>query len=121
MRGDPYKRSHLVALLAQQAVDLTLLAIGLFAGFHIVVKKRHGYIERGGDLLQPACANAVDAFLVFLHLLEADAERLSKFILRYFLLDATQPDAFAKFNVLRTARPLIFARVTLVACRSLPV
>jgi hypothetical protein len=52
--------------------------------------------------------------------LEADAERFAKFILRYLLLDQAKPDAPAKFNVVRTARPLIFAQCVFPRHRPTP-
>ena len=69
------------AVEEQQALDFTRLAVA-------VVEKRDGHIERGGDRLQTRSADAIDALLVFLDLLEADAEFLAEFCLRDLLLDA---------------------------------
>src|SRR5262245_55392611 len=41
-----------------------------------LVEERYWYLKDMGDLLQPAGPDAVGAFLVFLHLLVGDAERL---------------------------------------------
>src|SRR4029453_5751293 len=72
--------------------DLTRLVVA-------VVEERHGHIERIGDLLQTRRANAIDALLVLLDLLEADAELLAEFRLRDLLFDSPQPDTLAKFDV----------------------
>jgi len=50
-------------------------------------------------LLKPSGADAVDALLIFLHLLEADAEFVAEFRLRDLLLNAPQPDALSQFDV----------------------
>ena len=76
------------AVEKQQALDLPRLAVA-------VVKEGDGYVERGGDLLKTGRADAVDAFLVFLHLLKADAEFVAKLRLRDFLLNATQSNPLA--------------------------
>ena len=39
-------------------------------------EERHRDLQDMGDVLQPARADAVGAFLVFLHLLKGDAERV---------------------------------------------
>ena len=64
-----------------------------------VVEECDGHIERGGDLLETGGADAVDALLVFLNLLKADAQLVAEFRLRDSLLDAPQPDALPQFNV----------------------
>ncbi len=66
--------------LPQQAFDFPRLAV-------TVVEERDGNIERRGDLLKAGRTDAVDAFLVFLDLLEADAEFVAEFRLRDLLLD----------------------------------
>src|SRR5262249_32211759 len=76
----------------QQALDFARLAVA-------VVEERHGHVERVGDLLQTRSADAVDALLVLLHLLEAHAELVAELRLRDLLFDTPQPDALAKFNV----------------------
>jgi hypothetical protein len=80
------------AIEKQQAFDFTRLAV-------TVVEECHGHIERGGDLLKTGGADAVDALLVFLHLLEADAELIAELCLRDMLFDPPQPDPLAQFNV----------------------
>ena len=81
-----------VARLRAEALDLTRLVVA-------VVEERHGHIERIGDLLQTRRANAVDALLVLLDLLEADAELFAELRLRDLLFDPPQPDSLAKFDV----------------------
>src|SRR5581483_5469630 len=80
------------AVQEQQALDFPRLGVA-------VVEERDGHIERACDLLKPGCADAVDALLVLLHLLEADAELFTKLCLRDLLFDAPQPDSLAKLNV----------------------
>src|SRR5665213_3130058 len=80
------------AVEKQQALDFPRLAVA-------VVEKCDGDIERGGDLLETSGTDAVDALLVFLNLLKADAQLIPEFGLRDTLLDAPQPDSLAKFNV----------------------
>src|SRR6516225_3795967 len=64
-----------------------------FAGLVVAaIEEGHGHIEGGGDLLKPSRADAIDALLVFLHLLEADAELFAELSLRDLHLDATQAD-----------------------------
>src|SRR5215475_12680086 len=55
------------AVEKQQTLHFSRLAVP-------VIEKCDGYIESGCDLRQARCADAVDALLVFLDLLEADAE-----------------------------------------------
>jgi hypothetical protein len=55
----------------------------------------HIAIEHFGDLEQPSSADAVRALLVFLNLLEADAERFTKLFLAYPLLQSTRPHAIS--------------------------
>ena len=80
------------AVEKQQAFDLARLAVA-------VVEECDGHIERGGDLLKTGGADAVDALLVFLNLLEADAKLVAELRLRDPLLDAPQPDSLSQFNV----------------------
>ena len=80
------------AVEEQQAFDLPRLAVA-------VVEECDGYIERGGDLLETGGADAVDALLIFLNLLKADAQLVAEFRLRDSLLDAPQPDPLPQFNV----------------------
>src|ERR1700687_3643099 len=69
------------AVKKQQAFDFPRLAVA-------VVEECDGYIQRSGDLLQTGGADAVDAFLIFLNLLEADAKFVAELRLRDMLLDA---------------------------------
>src|SRR5882724_8296284 len=69
------------AIEKQQAFDLPRLAVA-------VVEERDGYVEGSGDLLKTGGADAVDALLIFLNLLEADAQFVAKLRLRDFLLNA---------------------------------
>ena len=55
--------------------------------------------ERGGDLLKPGSADTVDALLVLLDLLKADAKLFAELCLRDLLLDAPQPNSLAELNV----------------------
>ena len=80
------------AVEKQQALDLTGLAVA-------VVKEGDGHIERGRDLLKTGGYHAVDALLVFLNLLETDAELLAEFRLLNLLLHSPQSDSFSKLNV----------------------
>ena len=80
------------AIEKQQALDLARLAIA-------VIEKCDGYVERGGDLLETGGADAVNALLIFLNLLKADAELVAELRLRDSLLDAPQPDPLPQFNV----------------------
>jgi hypothetical protein len=59
-------------------------------------------------LLQARSANPVNAFLLFLHLLEAYAEFVGKVRLRNIKLDPAQPNALPKFMVVLAGWPLIF-------------
>jgi hypothetical protein len=96
------------AIHKQQALDLALAIARAFSQTVIVKEKRHRDIKRRGDLLQARRANPVDAFLVFLHLLEGDAELVGKPQLRDINLNPAQPNALAEFNVVLAARPWIF-------------
>ena len=80
------------AVQKQQAFDFPRLAVA-------VIKERDGHIERGRDLLKPCGADAIDALLIFLNLLEADAKFVAELGLRDMLLNAPQPDSLSKFNV----------------------
>src|SRR5438445_10113848 len=80
------------AVQEQQALDFTRLAVA-------VVEERDGHIERGGDRLKTSCADTVDALLVLLNLLEADAELVAELRLRDFLFDAPQANPLAQFNI----------------------
>jgi hypothetical protein len=46
-------------------------------------EERYWNLQNVGDLLQPARSNAVGALLVFLHLLEGEAERIAKLLLAH--------------------------------------
>jgi len=46
-------------------------------------EERYGHLQDVGDLLQSARPDAVGAFLVFLHLLEGEAERITQFFLAH--------------------------------------
>src|ERR1700738_4782062 len=80
------------AVKKQQALDLPRLAVA-------VIEEGDGDIERCGDLLKTGGTDAVDALLIFLNLLEADAELIAKLRLGDFLLDAPQPNPLPQFNV----------------------
>jgi hypothetical protein len=67
------------AIDKQQAIDFTRLAVS-------IKEKCHGDIECGGDLLQKSSASPVNAFLVFLDLLESDTEFWGKLGLGNFNL-----------------------------------
>src|SRR6478735_8979515 len=80
------------AVEKQQAFDLPRLAVA-------VIEECDGNIERSGDLLGTSCTDAVDALLVFLHLLDADAKLVAELRLRDSLFDAPQPNSLSQFNV----------------------
>jgi hypothetical protein len=80
------------AVEKQQAFDLPRLAVA-------VVKECDGNIECSGDLLETGGTDAVDALLIFLNLLKADAKLVAEFRLGDVLLDAPQPNSLAQFNV----------------------
>jgi hypothetical protein len=87
------------AVEKQQALD--------FLGFTVaIVEERHGHIERRRNLLQAGCADAIDAFLVFLNLLEAYSQPRAEIRLRDPLFDAPQTDLppHLNFGFSRTAR-----------------
>src|SRR6516165_11693301 len=46
-------------------------------------EERYWNLQNVGDLLQPARSDAVSALLVFLHLLEGDAERIAELLLAH--------------------------------------
>ena len=46
-------------------------------------EERYWSLQNVGDLLQPARSDAVSALLVFLHLLEREAERIAQFSLAH--------------------------------------
>src|SRR6185437_5624908 len=62
------------AVEEQQAFDFPRLAVA-------VVKERDGHVERGCDLLEASGTDPVDALLVFLDLLKADAQLVTEFSL----------------------------------------
>src|SRR5205814_3461608 len=80
------------AVEEQQALDLTRLAVA-------VVEEGDGNVERGGDLLKTSSADAIDALLILLHLLEADAEFVAELRLRVFLFYTPQANTLAQLNV----------------------
>src|ERR1700716_4004065 len=80
------------AVEKQQAFDFPRLAVA-------VVEERDGHVEGSGDLLKAGRTDAVDALLIFLNLLEADAKFVAELRLRDFLLNAPQPNPLAQFNV----------------------
>jgi len=88
------------AIEKQQAFDLPRLAVA-------VVEERDGYVEGSGDLLKTGGADAVDALLIFLNLLEADAQFVAKLRLRDFLLNAAQPNPLSQLNVGFAGAPLL--------------
>src|SRR6202041_757002 len=76
----------------QQAFHFASLAVA-------VVEEGDGHIERRCNLLKTGGAHAIDAFLVFLNLLETYAQLFAKLGLRDLLFHAPQPDSFAKLNI----------------------
>src|ERR1700724_731288 len=80
------------AVKEQAALDLARLVVA-------IVEKGDGNVERGRDRLQARSADAIDALLVLLDLLEAHAKLVAELGLRDLLLDTPQPDSFAKLNV----------------------
>ena len=55
-------------------------------------------------MLQAAGADPVDAFFVFLDLLEGDPERLAQFFLAHFHEDTLHPNAIADMTIDRIRR-----------------
>src|SRR5882672_3715975 len=76
------------AVEKQQGFDLPRLAVA-------VVEKCDGNIEGSGDLLETGGTDAVDALLILLNLLEADAKLVAELSLRDSLFDAPQPNSLA--------------------------
>src|SRR6266496_3033902 len=60
---------------------------------HVVEEKRDRHIQDAAQLMQPACADAVGAALIFLHLLESKADRRAELLLAQPEHVAAQPDA----------------------------
>jgi hypothetical protein len=76
------------------------------AGFAVVARRileeegdRHA--ENRRDVLQAACADTVRALLVFLDLLERDAERLAQLLLAHAEHGPAQPDSAADVDIYR--------------------
>ena len=97
MSGDPEQE-----YFADGMVEEIITALSRFKWLRLavaVVEERDGHIERSGDRLKTSCADTVDALLVLLNLLEADAEFVSELCLRDFLFHTPQANALAQFNV----------------------
>jgi hypothetical protein len=77
-RLGPKQSQEKTAVEKQQTLDFTLAIVGALPGVDIFKEERHRDIEGRGNLLQASSANPVNAFLVFLHLLEADAKHVGK-------------------------------------------
>lgn len=58
-------------------------------------KEWHRDVKEIGRLLQPASADPVGTFLIFLHLLESEAERIGEFLLAQVKHHATHAQAAA--------------------------
>src|SRR5947207_4498491 len=80
------------AVQEEQALDFARLAVA-------VVEERHRHVERGSDLLKTSSADAVDALLVLLDLLEADAELVAELRLGDFLFHTPQANPLAQFDI----------------------
>ena len=72
-------------------------------------KERRRHVERARDLLQPASANPVRAFLVFLHLLECEPQRFAELLLAHAQNDAPHAHAAADVTINRIGTFLIFS------------
>ena len=66
---------------------------------HVVEKERHRHIEDLAELEQARGADAVDAALVFLDLLEGQAEALAEPLLAHAEQGTAQPQALADMDV----------------------
>jgi hypothetical protein len=75
------------------------VAEGLLAVPHIIKKEADRHIKNTGDMVQPRCADTVGPALVFLDLLEGNAERFSQFFLRQAKLGSAQPDAATDMKI----------------------
>src|SRR6516225_6895093 len=53
------------------------------AAWRALEEESYRHLQDVGDLLQPARSDAIDAGLVFLHLLVGDAERISQLLLAH--------------------------------------
>jgi hypothetical protein len=65
----------------------------------VVDEERRGYIEHSAEIVESAGGDTIDAALVFLHLLEADAKGLAEFLLAHAQEDTTQADSSSDMNI----------------------
>src|SRR6185437_7752690 len=89
------------------------------------------HIEDAAQLVEPAGADAVRAALVFLHLLEGEADRLAELLLAHAETGAAQPHAPADMHVdgmrmigamaARVPAWAIEAHQRMIACSRLPL
>ena len=73
----------------------------LGAGIGRAEEERDRHVERLADAHQPSGADAIDALLVFLHLLERHAEQVAELGLRHALGHAPRADALADLDIMR--------------------
>ena len=66
---------------------------------HVVEEEGDGHVEHAGKVEQAGGADAVDAALILLDLLEGQAERFAKLLLGHAQQGAAQPDAGADMGV----------------------
>jgi hypothetical protein len=72
---------------------------GLADRVAVCLEIRYALVERSGDLLEPNRANPIDAFFIFLDLLERDAQLIAKFGLAHSGRDPPGADLFTELNV----------------------
>src|SRR5688572_3641872 len=68
---------------------------------------RRRHVERHADVVQAAGGDAVDALLVFLHLLKGDAEEIGKPLLAHADFEPAGADALADLSVDRIRRTFV--------------
>ena len=64
-----------------------------------IEEKHHGHLQGTGNLLKPACANPIDAFLVFLNLLIGQIQSVAQVCLRHLEHHATRAHSFADVTI----------------------
>lgn len=86
---------------------------------HAFKKERRRHLQSGGDLLQAARADAINALFVFLDLLEGQVNRVGERLLAHRQNVAPHADARANVNIDRIGRLLCHYRFGLVAAPAL--
>src|SRR5690606_4706530 len=78
-----------------------------------VEEKRYGRIENRRDRLQPAGADSVGSFFVFLDLLKGDAQAFAQLFLAYAQHVTAEPDSTPHVNINRVWPLLVVGHVSL--------